>query len=49
MRGLFPELGTTAADCNEMSWLRAMAFIYFGNTNTPVEALLNIKVFFFGN
>ncbi|CAD6246648.1 unnamed protein product [Miscanthus lutarioriparius] len=40
MRGLFPELGTTAADCNEMSWLRAMAFIYFGNTNTPVEALL---------
>ncbi|CAD6257062.1 unnamed protein product [Miscanthus lutarioriparius] len=41
MGSLFPELGTTAADCNEMSWLRAMAFIYFGNTNTPVEALLN--------
>ncbi|KAG0529847.1 hypothetical protein BDA96_05G132700 [Sorghum bicolor] len=26
MGSLFPELGTTAADCNEMTWLRAMAF-----------------------
>ncbi|OEL15506.1 Flavin-dependent oxidoreductase FOX1 [Dichanthelium oligosanthes] len=41
VRNVFPELGMTAADCNEMNWLRAMAFIYFGNTNTPVEALLN--------
>ncbi|XP_039822249.1 berberine bridge enzyme-like Cyn d 4 [Panicum virgatum] len=36
---VFPELGMTAADCNEMSWLRAMAFLYFGNTGTP--AVLN--------
>ncbi|CAL4988146.1 unnamed protein product [Urochloa decumbens] len=41
MGTVFPELGVTAADCNEMPWLRAMAFIYFGTTSTPVEALLN--------
>ncbi|CAO2141696.1 unnamed protein product [Urochloa humidicola] len=41
MGNIFPELGVSATDCNEMPWLRAMAFIYFGNTNTPVEALLN--------
>ncbi|CAM0152948.1 unnamed protein product [Urochloa decumbens] len=38
---VFPELGVTAADCNEMPWLRAMAFIYFDNTDTLIEALLN--------
>ncbi|KAF8656100.1 hypothetical protein HU200_060806 [Digitaria exilis] len=41
LRNVFPELGMTAADCNELTWLRAMAFVYFGNTNTPVEGLLN--------
>ncbi|CAN6371954.1 unnamed protein product [Urochloa humidicola] len=38
---VFPELGVSAANCNEMPWLHAMAFIYFENTDTPVEALLN--------
>ncbi|KAJ1256031.1 hypothetical protein BS78_K101100 [Paspalum vaginatum] len=38
MNSVFPELGMTAANCNEMSWLRAMAFVYF---NVPVEGLLN--------
>ncbi|TVU01736.1 hypothetical protein EJB05_52796, partial [Eragrostis curvula] len=31
MRAVFPELGMTAADCREMTWLRAMTFIAFGN------------------
>ncbi|XP_062227303.1 berberine bridge enzyme-like Cyn d 4 [Phragmites australis] len=41
MRSVFPELGMTADDCWEMSWLRAIAFIYFGRTDVPVEGLLN--------
>ncbi|KAJ1256032.1 hypothetical protein BS78_K101200 [Paspalum vaginatum] len=41
LHNVFPELGVTAADCNEMSWLRAMTFIYFGRTDVPAEALLN--------
>ncbi|CAO2148889.1 unnamed protein product [Urochloa humidicola] len=41
MGNVFPELGVSTADCNELPWLRAMAFIYFGSTDTPVEALLN--------
>ncbi|KQJ81758.1 hypothetical protein BRADI_5g02900v3 [Brachypodium distachyon] len=40
----FPELGATANDCREMSWLESTAYVYFGqfgNASTPVEALLN--------
>ncbi|TVU01739.1 hypothetical protein EJB05_52799, partial [Eragrostis curvula] len=41
MSTVFPELGTTAADCNEMTWLQAMAFVYFGRADAPVEGILN--------
>ncbi|KAL6659631.1 hypothetical protein ACP70R_002460 [Stipagrostis hirtigluma subsp. patula] len=41
MSSYFPELGVTAADCNEMSWLRAMAFIALGDAGAPVEGILN--------
>nr|TKW00740.1 hypothetical protein SEVIR_8G131100v2 [Setaria viridis] len=42
MRAYFPELGMTPADCREMTWLRAMAFIGLnGDANAPPEALLN--------
>ncbi|KAL6890322.1 hypothetical protein ACP4OV_009085 [Aristida adscensionis] len=37
----FPELGVTAVDCREMSWVRAMAFITLGDAGAPLEALLN--------
>ncbi|OEL27739.1 Inactive tetrahydrocannabinolic acid synthase [Dichanthelium oligosanthes] len=40
MRAFFPELGVTAADCHEMTWLRAMAFIGLSDPNAPVEGLL---------
>ncbi|XP_062198072.1 berberine bridge enzyme-like Cyn d 4 [Phragmites australis] len=41
MRIFFPELNMKAADCHEMSWLRAMAFIGLGTANAPVEGILN--------
>ncbi|CAM0875480.1 unnamed protein product [Alopecurus aequalis] len=37
----FPELKMTSADCRSMTWLQSAAFINFGSTDTPVEALLN--------
>ncbi|KAK3120142.1 hypothetical protein QOZ80_9AG0682300 [Eleusine coracana subsp. coracana] len=42
MRSVFPELGTTSADCKEVSWLQAMAFIGFGKTDAAaVDGMLN--------
>jgi FAD/FMN-containing dehydrogenase len=42
MRAYFPELGVTQADCREMTWLRAMAFIGLnGDASAPPEALRN--------
>ncbi|KAG8089855.1 hypothetical protein GUJ93_ZPchr0011g28591 [Zizania palustris] len=41
MRAYFPELGMTPADCHELTWLRAMAFISLGSTDLPVEGILN--------
>ncbi|CAL4993306.1 unnamed protein product [Urochloa decumbens] len=42
MRAAFPELGMAPGDCQEMPWLRAMAFIALGGDATaPPEALLN--------
>uniref|UniRef100_A0ACD5ZX77 Uncharacterized protein n=1 Tax=Avena sativa TaxID=4498 RepID=A0ACD5ZX77_AVESA len=38
---LFPELGMTRADCREMSWLQSMVYVNSGDTETPVETLLN--------
>ncbi|KQJ81772.1 berberine bridge enzyme-like 27 [Brachypodium distachyon] len=36
-----PELGATAKDSRELSWVQYTAYIYFGDTATPLEALLN--------
>ncbi|KAE8784598.1 inactive tetrahydrocannabinolic acid synthase-like [Hordeum vulgare] len=43
MDAFFPELGTTAADCREMSWVRAMAFIVLSSkdVNVPLEGMLS--------
>ncbi|KAG2612175.1 berberine bridge enzyme-like Cyn d 4 [Panicum virgatum] len=37
----FPELGMTAADCLEMTWLQSVGFFHTWNPNAPVESLLN--------
>ncbi|CAN6362990.1 unnamed protein product [Urochloa humidicola] len=42
MRAAFPELGVAPADCREMTWVRAMAFIGLGgDASAPPEAMLN--------
>jgi FAD/FMN-containing dehydrogenase len=41
MGAFFPELGMAPADCREMTWLRAMAFITLGAADAPAEGLLN--------
>ncbi|XP_040384478.1 berberine bridge enzyme-like Cyn d 4 [Oryza brachyantha] len=40
MRAYFPELGMTAADCHELTWLRAMAFISLGSADAAPEGML---------
>uniref|UniRef100_A0A0D9XSA2 FAD-binding PCMH-type domain-containing protein n=1 Tax=Leersia perrieri TaxID=77586 RepID=A0A0D9XSA2_9ORYZ len=40
MDAYFPELGMSRSDCNELTWLRAMAFITTGNITAPPEDML---------
>ncbi|KAF8694027.1 hypothetical protein HU200_038476 [Digitaria exilis] len=41
VRAYFPELGMAPADCREMTWLNAMAFISLGSADAPAKAMLN--------
>jgi hypothetical protein len=40
MRAYFPELGMTASDCHDLTWLRAMAFISLGAADAAPEGML---------